>query len=491
MKASDLSDAAQRHLVDELLRRDLVSFIRRTFETVAPGEKLQLNWHIRAIAFALERVRRGEIKRLIITIPPRHLKSIATSVAFPAFVLGHDPTRKIVCVSYAHELAVKHAIDCRTVLRADWFQRLFPGTRIGSDKNTELESLTTKRGGRFATSVGGTLTGRGGNLIILDDPMKPDEAMSEISRKRVVQWFETTLLSRINMKAEDAIIIVMQRLHVDDLVGILLEKGGWEHLDIPAIADAPQEIPISPDETHHRDPGDVLDPVREPQLVLDELKSAMGSMAFSAQYQQRPVPAAGNLIRREWLKFYEHSPAPQPGDLLLISWDTAMTATELADYSVGTVWLAKGQTCYLLDLIRGRFDYPTLKRSVLHVREKWPNATILVEDKGSGTSLIQDLRHANVSVVQIKPEHDKVTRVFATQSLFEGGSVMFPRHAAWLDDLVAELLAFPHYRNDDQVDSISQALTWITRRQRQMASINIGLPISIPNPYPFLIGQDW
>ena len=336
--SDDLSPAVRRALVDECMRQDLVAFIRRTFETVVPGESLHLNWHIRAMAHALEQVRSGLIKRLIITVPPRHLKSITTSVAFPAYVLGHDPSKKFVCVSYSNELSIKHANDCRTVIKSDWYRGIFPRTRISPDKDTETEMLTTMRGGRLATSVGGTLTGRGGNIIILDDPMNPKQAMSEASRTSTIQWFRTTLLSRLNLKGEDAIIIVMQRLHVDDLVGILLEEGGWDHLDIPAIADGPQKIPMGLKTFYRRHEGDVLDSIREPMDVLISMKASMGTMDFSAQYLQRPIPAEGNLIRREWLKYYQVPPDRQPKDMIVISWDTAMKSTELADYSVGTVW---------------------------------------------------------------------------------------------------------------------------------------------------------
>ena len=242
-KVLSLSPAVRRAVADELLRRDFVAFVRRTFETVVPGEELHLNWHIHAMAHVLERVRRGKIKRLIITVPPRHLKSITASVAFPAFVLGHDPTKKFVCLSYSGDLAVKHAADFRAVVNASWYRRIFPAMRISSEKNTEFETVTSRRGGRLATSVGGTLTGRGGNIFILDDPMNPKQAMSESSRKSAVQWFQNTLLSRLNLKGEDVIIVVMQRLHVDDLVGVLLEQGGWHHLNLPAIADGPEVNP--------------------------------------------------------------------------------------------------------------------------------------------------------------------------------------------------------------------------------------------------------
>ena len=444
--------------MDVELRTNLVSFIRIVFETVVPGEALHLNWHIRAMAHVLEQVRLGHIRRLIITVPPRHLKSIVSSVAFPAFLLGQDPTRKVVCASYSADLATKHANDCRAVMRSDRYRRLFPGTRISPEKNTELEFMTTKRGGRFATSVGGTLTGRGGNLIILDDPMKPDDAMSEPLRRRAIDWFRTTLMSRLNLKGEDAIIVVMQRIHVDDLVGVLLEEAGWHHLDLPAISDCDQVIPLGKGETHRFAAGDVIDPMREPRKVLDELKAAMGVMAFSAQYLQRPVPAEGNLIRREWLRFYDQAPRQETGDLIVISVDTAMKATEISDYSVGTVWLVKGETCYLMELVRGRFEYPSLKTAVLGLRRRWPEATVLIEDKGSGTSLIQDLRTENMAVIGIEPDGDKVTRLYASQPRFEAGVRFFPREAPWLSELIVELMGFPHYRHDDQVNSISQAL---------------------------------
>ena len=481
----NLSPAAQRALVDECMRQDIVSFVRKTFETIVPGEKLHLNWHIEAIAYALDQARSGAIKRLIITVPPRHLKSITTSVAFPAYVLGHDPSKKFVCVSYSNELSVKHAIDCRTVMQSDWYRRLFPSTRISSDKNTEMEMLTTMRGGRLATSVGGTLTGRGGNIIILDDPMNPKQAMSEASRKSTIQWFRTTLLSRLNLKGEDAIIVVMQRLHVDDLVGILLEERGWQHLDIPAIADAPQKIALGNGRFHRREIGDVLDLIREPADVLAALKSSMGTMDFSAQYLQRPIPAEGNLIKRHWLKYYQTPPARQPRDMIVISWDTAMKATELADYSVGTIWHVQDGKSYLLDLVRGRYDYPDLKRAVVNTKKRWPDGHLLIEDKGSGTSLIQDLQRDGIPVIAIKPEGDKVTRLFANQAQFESGAVVFPQTAKWMPDLIFELLGFPHVRHDDQVNSIAQALTWIDGKQRGWGKYINVMPIivKVRNPY--------
>jgi predicted phage terminase large subunit-like protein len=495
MKARNLNITPLRRteelaLIDRYVCNDFTAFTRRTFETVATGEKLKLNWHIPALAHALEGVRGGKTKRLMILMPPRHLKSLTVSVAFPAFLLGHEPNRKIIAVSYADGLSTKLHNDCRAVMNASWYRRAFPATKISREKNTENEFMTTRRGGRFATSVGGTLIGRGGSLMIIDDPMKPEAAASEVERRRVNDWFNMTAISRLNNKIEDAIILVMQRLHIDDLAGVLLQKGGWEVLELQAIAEKEQDIPIGPGQIFHRDVGNVLHPDYEPMSVLLSTKASMGSMQFSAQYQQRPIPLEGNLIKRKWLKTFDAAPVQKPGDLLVISWDTAQKASELANHSVGTVWLARGDNCYLLDLVRGRYDFPGLKRAALALKTRWPGAANLIEDKGSGTSLIQELRALAIPVIAITPEGDKVTRLFAVGQMFESGGVHFPKIADWLPTLLEELLAFPHYRSDDQVDSISQALAWIQmkRRGRNLNNVDIGMPSSIPNePNPFSV----
>src|SRR5262245_16152567 len=268
-------------LVRGALRDDFYSFVQASFPIVTPGASFSPNWHIEAMAFALSRVLNGEIRRLMINVPPRNLKSICSSVAFPAYVLGHDPTRRIICVSYAEKLASKHANDCRALMRSSLYGRLFPKTQISSAKDTALEFATTLGGGRLSTSVGGTLTVRGGNIIIIDDGMKPQDAYSEAARESIKQWYANTLLSRLDDKTKDAIVVVMQRLHVDDLAGHLLEQDGWTHLNLPAIAMSEQRIQLGPDRYHLRAMGELLHPVREPQKTLDEFKQSMGSMDFA------------------------------------------------------------------------------------------------------------------------------------------------------------------------------------------------------------------
>ena len=227
-----------------ILRQDLYAFVRKVFHTLCPGKTFIPAWFITALAYQLERVRRGEIRRLIINMPPRSLKSIMASVAFPAFVLGHDPTRRIICASYSGELAHKLSNDFRAVLSSSWDQAIFPGARIGPYKDSEIEIELTRRGFRLATSTGGTLTGRGGDLIIIDDPLKPIDALSDPKRNAANDWFLNTVVSRLDDKRTGAIIIVMQRVHMNDLTGFVLgQSDEWTVLSSPAIAEALRKPP--------------------------------------------------------------------------------------------------------------------------------------------------------------------------------------------------------------------------------------------------------
>ena len=478
-----LTPAARRRYLDTMLGQDFAAFVRKVFETISPGDEFRPNWHIDGMTYAAELVIDGEIKRLITTVPPRHLKSIIFSVALPAFLLGQDPTKRIICVSYSNELAIKHAIDFRAVMSSDWYRRVFPKTKVSREKDTQYETMTTARGYRYATSLGGTLTGRGADLIVLDDPQKPEEALSEAHRNSAGQWFDTTLLSRLDSKSEGAVVMVMQRLHEDDLAGRLLEKGGWEHLKIAAIAEQEERITVGRRRIHKRTAGTVIDSRRESPEDLEHLRQSMGELFFSAQYQQEPIPLAGNLIKAEWFKQYDVAPTYSYNDVLVISIDTAMKGAPSADYSVATVWLARGENSYLLDLWRERVDYPVLSHAVHSMREKYPTAALLIEDKGSGTSLIQDLRLENVTPIPINPEGDKITRLAAVSVQFESGAVWFPEGAPWLGSLKAELLGFPNAKHDDQVDSISQALSWIKRHRQNQIPFVTPIVVFTPRTY--------
>lgn len=460
-------------LLQALLRQDLYRFVMKAFATVSPGEPFLPNWHLEAICHHLELVRLGKIKRLRIEVPPRSLKSVCASVAFPAFLLGHDPTCKIITASYSGDLAAKHAGDCRAVMQASWYRDLFPNTRISQAKNQEANYETTARGHRYATSVGGTLTGRGGNLIIIDDPLKPEDAMSQTKREAVNGWYSRTLMSRLNNKAKDAIILVQQRLHMDDLAGYIDALDDWVTLKLPAIAEESVEVPIGRGRVHQRSAGDVLHPEREPLHVLEALKRGLGSTTFSAQYQQCPVPPDGEVVKWGWFRRYD-TPPQQASMTIYQSWDTASKAEEHHDYSVCTTWGVIGDDIYLLDVERARLDFPGLKRRMIELARHWTPRSLIVEDKGAGTALIQQLRseaHGIAYPTAFAPRDDKITRLHAQSARIEAGHVWLPGQASWLEDLRIELASFPQGRHDDQVDSISQFLAWFFEQKGRKMQI--------------------
>jgi predicted phage terminase large subunit-like protein len=473
-------------IVEALLRKDFRAFLHKVFGTLSPTQTYVPCWHVEAIAWQLERVRRRELNRLIINMPPRSLKSITASVAFPAYILGHDPSQRVVCVSYSGDLAKKHSNDFRAVLESPWYQTVFSGTRIGPFKNTESEIELTARGFRMATSVGGTLTGRGGDTVVIDDPLKPDDAISETKRSAANLWFNNTLLSRLDDKRCGAIVIVMQRVHVDDLVGFVLEQSdGWEVLNLPAIADTDADVPVWGGRIHQRRAGEALSPEREPLFVLEALKNQIGSDAFSAQYQQQPAPPGGAMVKRHWVRRYAELPPREERMFTLQSWDTASKGGPENDWSVCTTWIvSRKKLFYLVDVWRKRVDYPELKSNVERLAKQWGARRVIVEDAGAGTALVQELHSRVAGIVAVKPVGDKASRMAVASAKIEAGQVFLPEKAPWLADLEAELFAFPGARHDDQSDSISQALleantsslAWITSEQWDRAIAQAGAP---------------
>src|SRR5215467_5199205 len=369
-----------------LLRSDLRFFIWKSFQTILPGTPYVPNWHIDAIVHQLMRVHAGDISRLLINQPPRSLKSICVSVAYVAWLLGHDPTRRIIVVSYSNEFAAELHRQFRMVIDAPWYRALFPAMRPAKDSGTEL--VTTAGGSRYSTSVGGTLTGRGADLIIVDDPLKAEEAMSEPARRRVIDWYAGTLVSRLNDKEKGLIVVVMQRLHEDDLAGHLIGQGGWHHLDLPAIAVEDSVIAVGPGKLITRRCGEVLHGERESRAALDRIRAEIGSLMFSAQYQQRPVPLEGNLVKRDWFRFYDQPPPPGLGDLVVQSWDIAMMTGEANDFSVCTTWRMIKADYYLIDVFRARLQYPDLRRKIASLVARHGANTILIEHAGPGLTLL-------------------------------------------------------------------------------------------------------
>ena len=455
---------ADQALLTAILRRDLASFIEQCFVTLEPGTAYQHNWHIEAIAYQLMRVWSGECRRLIINVPPRSAKSICVTIAFTAWLMGHDPRKRIMAISYAQELSLTHAAAFRSVVSSDWYRRAFPRFEIRANRGQEIR--TTEQGYRYASSIGGSVLGRGADLIVIDDPINGlNDALSAAARRRVQTFYDGTLYSRLNDRKNGAIVIVMQRLHEDDLVGHVLEKEDWEVLSIPAIApeDCRYRIGDGPEAFYQRRQGEIMHAGRDTFADLDAIKRNLGALNFSAQYQQNPLPAEGQIIKRDWLHYYDERPAEF--DLKIVSWDTASTQAEHSDWSVGMVWGAIGQTYYLIDLVRGRWEAPELRRKMIDLARKHAVDATLVEDTELGRALSQDLRRTGTLHPLLQSSRiEKQARLMAQAARFEAGQVFLPREVDWLAGYLGELLAFPLARNDDQVDATSQALKYLTAR---------------------------
>jgi predicted phage terminase large subunit-like protein len=327
-------------------------------------------------------------------------------------------------------------------------------------RNVEDHFQTTQRGCRRSSSFAAGVTGFGFDGIIIDDAIKTDEALAKSHRDRINDNFASALYSRLDRKSDGFIIVVMQRTHDEDLAGFLLKQGGWDHLNLPAIAEQDEDIPIGNGQFYHRSKGEALNPSYESISSLEDTRRRMGSMHFQAQYQQAPIPEFGNLIKRQWIQYFNSLPSRESGRVVQ-SWDTAAKGNQINDHSVGTTWLCADRKHYLVDLVRRQCNFPTLSCLVLDQYNKHKPDALLIEDHGSSSALIQDLKHHHgINAIPIIPVGDKVTRLSIVSPRFEAGEIWLPKDADWIADLLDELLRFPQARFDDQVDSITQYLNW-------------------------------
>jgi predicted phage terminase large subunit-like protein len=458
-------ELSPQRLLDAVLRTDFLAFAQRVFRELNPGRTFHPAWYHEAIVDHLMIAASGQFQRVIINLPPRAGKSTIVSVALPAWLLGRDPARRIIVVTYSQDLSVFFSRQTRQVMQSDWYKRLFPSTRLPA-RPSEVELTTTLGGFRKATSTGGPLTGRGGDLIIIDDPLKADDAYSETARESLREWAEQTLFTRLDDKTRGAIVLTQQRQHEDDLSGHMLRTNEWLALSLPAIADKVEDIVLSrsPLRQYHRAAGELLDPQREPMHVLNSLKREMGSDAFAAQYQQAPVPPDGGAIKASWFRIYDEIPA---GGERIFSVDTAAKAGLRNDWSVIMSWRVIDSRFYLEHIWRERLEYPALKAKLIDAANQLRPDTILIEDKGTGIGLIQELKadQRGFPVVAYDPGgNDKESRMRIQSAKIQGGLVFLPMHAVWLEDFLAEIRRFPNATHDDQIDALSQLLDFKSTR---------------------------
>ncbi len=474
--------AARIVLERRACRNHLAPFIRGVFRIVSPADAYKHNWHIDLIAEHLEAVYNQEILRLIINIPPRYLKSISATVAFPAWVLGQNPSKRIMAASYSHFLSFKHSIDCRLVMESDWYKSIFPETvlRYGQIEKRKFETIS--KGHRIATSVGrgGTTVGEGGDILLVDDPVNPEQAYSEPERNTANRWYDQTYSTRLNDKKKGAIVIIMQRLHQNDLAGHVQKRDEWTVLKIPGefkkrtIFDLKVVDDLGQVKKTKKilKKDSLLHPKYEGQVEIERSKKTLGSYGYSAQYQQNPSPEGGGIIKLAWFKRYKVLPPLQDVVQITQFWDTAQKSNEVlnAPWVCGT-WYSTYDHHYLVHIFRDWMDYPAGKRTVKILAAKWTPHQIIIEDKSTGQSLIQEL--TRLPVLPFEPVQDKITRLSTESGLVESGVIYLPEEAPWLFDFEEEIQLFPNSTFKDQADMLSMALKFF-RTQFLSNQINIG-----------------
>ena len=456
----------------EKMRRSLKEFIKNSWQTIEPGRDFYDNWHIDAISEHLQAVVNGQIKRLIINIPPRHMKSISVAVALPAWTWTVQPQKRFLFASYAASLSVRDSVKCRRLIDSKWYKEHFGEVfKLTGDQNQKQRFENNQTGYRIATSVDGALTGEGGDIIIIDDPHNVREAESSAVRESVLDWWDQAMQTRLNDPKTGAFVIIMQRVHENDLTGHILrnEYNEWDHLCLPARYELGHPSPTK-SSLNFTDPrtkeNQLLWPERIDDKTLDSLEKSLGSYASAGQLQQRPMPKGGGILKAEWWVPWEKEDLPDI-EYVIQSWDTAFSTKEKTSYSARTTWgvfRRHGQVnAIVLDMWYDRVTYPELRAIAQDAYEDYEPDAVLIEKKASGQSLLQDLRMAGIPVIPYSPDRDKEARAHAASALLEDGRIFFPYDKKWSKNLIDICAAFPAGDNDDIVDTCTQA--WLRLRK--------------------------
>ena len=455
----------------EQYRRSLKAFTKASWDTIEPGVPFLNNWHIDAINEHLQAVIEGDIKRLIINIPPRHMKSLSTAVILPAWAWTRDPSMKFLYASYAASLSIRDSTKCRRLIESPWYKAHFPDIKLTDDQNQKSRFENTSSGYRLATSVGGAATGDGGDIVLIDDPASSSDAQSSAMRTSVMEWWDQTMQTRLNDPKTGAFIIIAQRLHEQDLCGHILSQelgNDWDHLMLPARYEIGHPTPVR-SSLGFTDPrtkeGDLLWPDRMDEKTVSNLEQSLGSYAAAGQLQQRPSPKGGGILKAEWWVPWESDDLPDI-EYVLQSYDTAFSTKETADYSARTTWgvfKMNGQmNAIVLEMWYDRVSYPDLRKMAQDSYEEWQPDTILIEKRASGQSLLQDLRQSGLPVLAYNPDRDKQARAHASSALLEDGRIFFPKNKKWAKTLIDTCAQFPK-GHDDLVDTCTQA--WLRLRK--------------------------
>jgi predicted phage terminase large subunit-like protein len=412
--------------------------------------------HHHLIAKYLEKVEKGKIKRLIVQMPPRSGKSLIISQYFPAWYLGRNPDKRVICASYGQELADDFGRSVRNQIADPMYGEIFPGVGLSTDSAAaaKFDLSPPHKGGYYAVGVGGAIVGKGGHILLLDDLVRNrEDADSDAARRRVKDWYASAAYTRL--MDDGPIVLVMQRWHVDDLVGWLLREHKhekWVVLDLPAI----------------NDKGEALWPERFPLPVLENIKKTLPARDWQALYQQKPFIEEGNIYKRQWWNLWPDTKPLPECEFIIQSWDTAYSDKDRKQSSYSarvTLGVFKRpddefHNIILIEYWKGRVEYPELRKESLRAYQDYEPDKVIIEKKASGNSLIQDLRRGGLPLATYTPEKDKITRAYAAQSLLENGRLYYPARK-WAEEFISALARFPNPDDDDVADAFSQAIIWL------------------------------
>ena len=437
--------------------------------------------HIHVIADRLKKVENGEIKRLMVFLPPRSSKSVICSKLFPAWYVGRHPQHEILTVSHSDQLASDFGRSVRDLVNHDLFNTVFPQVQLRSDVRAAGKWKTNQGGTYYAAGVRSQIAGRGAHIAILDDVMSEEDSFSETGRRYVKEWYPSGLRTRI--MPNGSIVIINTRYHEDDLCGWLLRQESqiklenkWEVIKIPAWIDEDSskllDLPV----------GSSYFPEWKPSKILktdeEEIKASNGLRYWESLYMQNPVPDSGGIIKKKWFQWWDYD-EPPACDYIIQTYDTAFSTKTTADFSVIQTWGifqhmetdSTGRETWVSNLIllgneKGRFDYPELRAKAQELYEYHKPDVCIIEKKASGQSLLQDMRRAGLPVQDYIPDKDKVSRVYAASPMIEAGRVWLPQNKKWSDDLYTEILQFPNAAHDDQVDAMTMAIHYMKESWR-------------------------
>ena len=458
----------------EMAERHFRQFARQAWPVVEPATAFTANWHFDAVADHLEAVSRGQIRRLLICIPPRHGKSTQVSILWLPWHWLRNPARRFLFTSYSAELAERHSVACRRVIESHWYQQRWADRfQLTADQNEKNRYENNKSGCRLAIGVGGAATGEGGDIIVVDDPHNVRYAESDTIRQTTAEWWSRVMSTRNNDPRSGARVIVMQRVHENDLAGHMLRQGGYETLILPTEYEGSTYVTGIGWHDPRTEKGELLWKERFGAAEVEEQKRDLGSYAAAAQLQQRPAPAEGGILKRAWWKLLREM--PRKFDEMIQSWDCSFKETSSSDYVVGQVWGRIGADKYLVDQVRRRMDCPTTIQEIVRLSEKYPNAkTKLIEDKANGPAVVAMLKHQLTGLIPVNPEGGKQARAHAVSPQIEAGNVYLldPEVAVWVGGFVDECAAFPQGANDDQVDAMTQALLRLGMKRNQFEGVD-------------------